>query len=66
MKWIWNVGMSTMTWGTQYDKSMIQKACELLYLSTTDTQRHWFYQMFQGWYNPRTNKFEYNLNPEHA
>jgi len=42
MKWIWNVGMSIITWGSQYDKrqydkSMIQKACELLYLSTTDT-----------------------------
>jgi hypothetical protein len=45
---------------------MIQKACELLYPSTTDTQRRWFYQMFRRWYNPRTNKSKYNLNPEHA
>jgi hypothetical protein len=22
--------------------------------------------MFQGWYNPITNKFEYNLDPKHA
>jgi hypothetical protein len=37
MKWIWNVGMSIITWGSQndkwqYDESIIQKACELLYL----------------------------------
>jgi hypothetical protein len=22
--------------------------------------------MFQGWYNPGTNKFQYGLNPKHA
>ncbi len=43
---------------------MIQKACELLQPLTTDTQCCWFYQMFQGWYNPRINKFEYGLNLE--
>jgi hypothetical protein len=53
MKWIWNVGMSVITWGSQYnqwqyDKSMIQKACELLYLLMTDTRCCWFYQMFRG------------------
>jgi hypothetical protein len=26
----------------------------------------WFYQMFQGWYNPRTSKFEHGLNLECA
>jgi hypothetical protein len=45
---------------------MIQKTCALLYPSTINTRRCWFYQMFQGWYNPRTNKFEYNLNLEHV
>jgi len=63
MKWIWNVGMSIITWGNpynkwQYDKSMIKKACELRYPSGTDTQCRWFYQMFWGWYYPRTDKFE--------
>jgi hypothetical protein len=23
----------------------------------------WFYQMFQGLFNPKTNKFEYSINP---
>ncbi len=69
MKWIWNVGMSIITWGNQYNKwqydaCMIQKACELLYSSTIDTQHHWFYQMFQGWCNPRTKNFKYGLNLE--
>jgi hypothetical protein len=50
----------------QYDECMIQKACELLYLSTTDTQHRWFYQMFQGWCNPRTKNFKYGLNLECA
>jgi len=59
--------MSTITWGSQYDewqydKSMIQKACEFLYSLATNTQHYWLYQMFWGWYNPRTNKFEYSLN----
>jgi len=30
----------------------------------TDTWCCWFYQMFRRWYNPRTNKFEYGLNPK--
>jgi hypothetical protein len=43
MKWIWNVNMFVITWGSQYnkwkyDESMIQKACKLLYLLMTDTQ----------------------------
>jgi hypothetical protein len=42
MKWIWNVGMSIITWGSQYDEwqydeSMILKACELLYPLMTNT-----------------------------
>jgi hypothetical protein len=41
---------------------MIKRACELLYPSMIDTRHHRFYQMFQRWYNPRTNKFEYGLN----
>jgi hypothetical protein len=53
MKWIWNVDMFVITWGSQcdewqYNKSMIQKACELLYLSTIDTQCCWSYQLFWG------------------
>jgi hypothetical protein len=61
--------MYVITWGSQYDEwqydeSMIKKACELLYLSATDTRCHWFYQTFQTWYNPKTNKFEYSLNLE--
>jgi len=71
MKWIWNVGMSIITWGSQndkwqYDESIIQKACELLYLLAFNTQHYWFYQMFQEWYNPRTNQFEFTLNSEHV
>ncbi len=71
MKWIWSVGMSIITWGNQYDewqydKSMIQKACELLYLSISNIQHCWFYQMFWGLYNPKTNKFEFGLNLERA
>jgi hypothetical protein len=63
--------MSTITWGSQYDewqydKSMIQKACEFLYSLATNTQHYWLYQMFWGWYNLRTNKFEYSLNLEHV
>ncbi len=68
----WNgFGMlARMTWGNpydewQYDESMIQKARELLYLLRTNTRCCWFYQMFQGWYNPITNKFEYGLNSKH-
>ncbi len=69
MKWIQNVDMFVITWGNQYDEwkydeSMIQKACELLYLSMTNTRPCWFYEMFWGWYNPRTNKFEYGINLE--
>ncbi len=69
MKWIWNVDMFVITWGNQYgewqyEESMIQKACELLYLLMIDTWHCWFYQMFWGWYNPRTNEFEYSLNLE--
>jgi hypothetical protein len=42
MKWIWNACMSIITWGSQYDewqydKSIIQKACELLYPLVADT-----------------------------
>ncbi len=38
-----DVGMFIVTWGNQYnewqyDESMIQKACELLYLLITDTR----------------------------
>jgi hypothetical protein len=71
MKWIWNPCMSIITWGSQYDewryeKSMNQKACELLYPSMTNTQCCWFYQMFWEWYNPKTNKFKYSLNSKHV
>jgi hypothetical protein len=58
-------------WGSQYDEwqydeSMIQKACELLYPSITNTRHNWFYQLFLGWYNLGTNKFEYGFNLEGA
>jgi hypothetical protein len=30
---------------------------------STNVKRIWFYQIFQGWFNPRTNKFEFGPNP---
>jgi len=45
---------------------MIQKACEFLYPSMTDTWCCWFYQMFWRWYNRKTNNFEYGRNLKHV
>jgi hypothetical protein len=61
---VYYYGRVNMT--NEYDESMIQKACELLCLLVTDTQCHWFYQLFWGWYSPRTNKLKYDLNLERA
>jgi len=43
---------------------MMQKTSKLLSFLAIDTRHCWFYQFFQGWYNLKTNKFEYGFNLE--
>jgi hypothetical protein len=71
MKWIWNVGMFIITWGSQYNQWQYDKSMIQMHVNCCTSQ--WlihdvvgFIKCFKVWYNPRTNKFEYSLNSEHV
>ncbi len=53
MQWIWQVGMSFITFGNQQDKwqldeSQIRKACEAFYFIPIDVKSRYFYQYLDG------------------